>query len=542
MAELDVETVLARLLDTARKLTGARYAAIGVLDPNGPGLERFVTTGVDAETHRAIGDLPRGRGVLGVLIDDPRPLRLAHVGTHPHSYGFPASHPVMESFLGVPILIRGKAWGNLYLTETPKGEFGQDDEDAIVVLAAWAAIAIENARLYESAEGQRTRLEQAVEGLEATTAIARAVGSETDLRRILELIVKRGRALVQARSLIVLLSDGESLGLASAAGQVDPHALGMRMPVAGTVAGEVAANGRAERIADVAARFGPADEGFGVIGAETALVVPLVYRGRPLGVLAAFDRLTDDAQFSDRDEELLLAFAASAATAVATARSVEQERLRHSLHSAEGERRRWARELHDETLQGLGGLQVLLASGLRAGGDALERSTRQAVEQLGTEIANLRSLITELRPAALDELGLAPAIESLVQRVRTVEGLEVDLDLDLDLGGDGGRLEPDRETAAYRLVQEALTNVAKHAGAEHVHVRVADAPGGIEVQVDDDGRGFDPEQPAGGFGLVGLRERAELLGGTVAISSSPAGTTVRAFLPDPSQISSWSSA
>jgi signal transduction histidine kinase len=268
-----------------------------------------------------------------------------------------------------------------------------------------------------------------------------------------------------------------------------------------------------------------------VIGAETALVVPLVYRRRPLGVLAAFDRLTEDPGFSDRDEHLLVAFAASAATAVATARSVEQERLRHSLRSAEQERRRWARELHDETLQGLGGLQVLLSSGLRAGGEALESTTRQAVEQLATEIANLRSLITELRPAALDDLGLAPAIEGLVDGVRTVEGLEVELEL--DLGRDGARLDPDHETAAYRLVQEALTNVAKHAEAERVRVRVAREAGGTEVMVADDGRGFDPGRPADGFGLVGMRERAELLGGALTIRSSPAGTTLHAFLPGP---------
>ena len=539
VAELDAEAVLTRLLETARDLTGARYAAIGVLDAERRGLERFLTSGVDAETHRAIGDLPRGRGVLGVLIDDPRPLRLPDVGAHPRSYGFPAGHPEMGSFLGVPIVIRGEAWGNLYLTEKPDEEFGEADEEIIVVLSDWAAIAIENARLYAAAESQRSRLEQAVEGLEATTAIARAVGSETDLGHVLELIVKRGRALVHARSLILLLSGGDELELAAAAGQVDPQAVGARMPVAGTVAGAVLADGRAERIADVAARLGLMDEGYGVDGAETGLLVPLVYRGRPLGVLAAFDRLAEDPCFGDREEQLLLAFAASAATAVATARSVEEERLRHSLRSAEQERRRWARELHDETLQGLGGLQMLLSGGLRQGGGALEETTRLAVEQLGTEIANLRALITELRPAALDDLGLGPALESLVARLRTVEGLEVALELDV-----GRRLDPDSDTAAYRLVQEALTNVAKHAAAEHVRVRVSQTPAsGTEVTVVDDGRGFDPLDPAAGFGLVGMRERAELLGGTLEVESSAAGTTVRAFLPlAPAQISSWSSA
>src|SRR5438874_8133963 len=140
VSELDTEAVLERILEEARAITGARYVALGVLDEQRSELERFLTSGIDAATHRAIGDLPRGRGVLGVLIEDPRPLRLADVGRHPQSFGFPAGHPVMHSFLGVPILIRGQAWGNLYLTEKDDGgEFTEADEEAAVVLAQWVA-------------------------------------------------------------------------------------------------------------------------------------------------------------------------------------------------------------------------------------------------------------------------------------------------------------------------------------------------------------------------------------------------------------------
>ena len=196
-------------------------------------------------------------------------------------------------------------------------------------------------------------------------------------------------------------------------------------------------SGRPERIADVSVRLGLHDEQLGITGAETALLVPLRYRERALGVLCAFDRLDEEPEFGDRDEELLLSFAASAATAVATAKSVEAERLRHSLRSAEQERSRWARELHDETLQGLAALGVLLSSGLRAGGDALEQAARQATEQLSTEIANLRALITELRPAALDELGLVAALEGLGRRSADVEGLEVELDVRVERGRAG---------------------------------------------------------------------------------------------------------
>src|SRR3954453_3484036 len=176
ISELEPEAVFQRLLDVARELTGARYAAIGVLDDKREGLERFLTVGIDEETHRAIGDLPRGRGVLGVLISEPRPLRLKDVGTHPQSYGFPLSHPPMTTFLGVPLVVNGEAWGNLYLTEKDEGEFTDEDEESAVILADWAAIAIANARLYRTVQERRDELERTLRGLETTTEISLALG------------------------------------------------------------------------------------------------------------------------------------------------------------------------------------------------------------------------------------------------------------------------------------------------------------------------------------------------------------------------------
>ena len=528
LVELDIEVVLERLLETARELTGARYAAIGVLDEERRGLERFLTSGFDAATHAAIGELPRGRGILGLLIDEPRPLVLADVGAHPRSYGFPAGHPPMGTFLGVPLLIRGEAWGNLYLTEKEAGEqFGDADLHAVGVLADWAAIAIDHARVYRDSVAHATDLERAMEGLEATTAIARALGSETDLDRVLELIVKRGRALVRARTVVLLLQEGDRLVAAAGAGQLEEHTLAASLPARDSVAGEVLRSGNPERIADVSVRLGLHDEQLGITGAETALLVPLRYRERALGVLCAFDRLDEESEFGDRDEELLLSFAASAATAVATARSVEAERLRHSLRSAERERSRWARELHDETLQGLAALGVLLAGGLRAGGDGLEQAARQATEQLSTQIANLRALITELRPAALDQLGLEAAIEGLARRSGEVDGLEVELDVRV---ADHG-LDPELKTAVYRLVQEALTNVGKHAHATRIDVAVEQVSDEVHVRVRDDGGGFDTSKTTVGFGLAGMRERAALMGGRLTIESSHTGTVVTAVFP-----------
>ena len=203
VAEHGTEAVLDKILQAAREITGARYAALGVLDESRQELERFIAVGIDATTRRTIGDLPRGRGVLGVLIHDPQPLRLADVGRHPQSYGFPVGHPSMRAFLGVPILVRGQAWGNLYLAEKEgAAEFTADDEEAAVVLALWAGTAIDNARLYEGSELRREQLERAVRSLEAARDVADAISGAADLDRVLELIVKRGRALVGARAVV----------------------------------------------------------------------------------------------------------------------------------------------------------------------------------------------------------------------------------------------------------------------------------------------------------------------------------------------------
>ncbi len=535
MAELDIDAVLERLLRTARELTGARYAALGILDEHRRELERFVTDGIDPETRRAIGPLPRGRGILGMLIDDPRPLRLADLSEHSRSFGFPAGHPPMRSFLGVPVLIRGEPYGNLYLTEKEGGAFDDDDEEALTVLAEWAAIAIDNARLYAAAQRRRDELERAVQSLEATTAIAVAVGGETDLDRVLELIVKRARALVAARGLALLLDDGDELVVVATAGELPNELRGARIPREGSLGGEVMAAQEAERLGDTAARVRFTLGALGV-KAETGLFVPMVYRGRSVGVIEAFDRLGEDPRFRAADERLMTAFAASAATAVATAQSVQEDRLRHSIESAEQERRRWARELHDETLQGLAALRVLLSAALRQEEPETVRSAAATVvDELTVEIEKLRALITELRPAALDELGLEPALEALAKRAEAIEGLSATLHYSVgDRSAREQRLGAELESTIYRLVQEALTNVAKHAGATTVEIEVRAENGTIGVTVADDGAGFDPEHPTSGFGLVGMRERVALASGTLEVESRAGeGTRLRAQFPLP---------
>ena len=530
VSEHEVESVLHQVLDTSQELTAARYAALGILDEDKQELERFLFVGVDQQRRRVIGPLPRGHGVLGELIRDPRPLRVADVASHPRSFGFPPGHPPMTTFLGVPIAIRGEVFGNLYLTEKGGGaEFTESDEQLVVVLAEWAAIAIDNARLLQDVQRRRFELERAVRGLEATAIVARSVGAETDLERVLELIAKRGRALVAARALLVLLEDGSRLRVACVAGDAPAGVAGVRLPADGTLAGSVLATGAGERVPSLSDRVGHGLEPI-TGGATSAVVAPLGYRGRARGALVALDREHQSTVFDADDEHLLTSFAASAAIAIATAQSVEGERLRRSILAAEAERKRWARELHDETLQELSALKLLLQGGQRADRlDDAKAAIGQTVEQLQLSIEGLQNLITDLRPAALDQLGVTPALEALVARTAASSGLAVEARIDL---ADSSRLTGEIESTLYRLVQEALTNAVKHAGAERVWIEIDEADDVVTVSVSDDGGGFDPQRTEGGFGLVGMRERVELVAGQVLVDSAHGkGTVVRAQLP-----------
>jgi signal transduction histidine kinase len=535
LAESELETVLERVLDAARELTGARYAALGVLDADRRRLERFLTAGIDEATRRELGDPPRGHGVLGELIREPKPLRLPDVGAHPRSYGFPIGHPPMTTFLGVPILIRDEAWGNLYLTDKQDGEFTAEDEDAVAMLAEWAAIAIENARRLDEVRSRRDELERTIGAMSATVEISRALAGETDLERILQLIAKRGRALVGARVLVIELTQGDRMRIAAAAGEIDQAIVGDEFEARGSVAERALQSRQAQRLTDDDnwARFQKVGLGSRAGAVQAGLLVPLAFRTESPGVLVALDPL-HGGEFTADDERLLTSFAVSAASAVVTARSLTLEQLRAREAAAEDERRRFTRELHDETLQGLGALRLALSAARRLEDPERWKSTLlEAIGELDTEIASLRGIIADVRPASLDELGVQAALEALADRTRT-RGVDVALavDLDYEAGRSTTRHDPELETAVYRVVQEAVTNAVKHAGAEEVAVSVREADGVVTVRVRDEGHGFDPAEQPRGYGLVGMRERVESLGGALAIESAPgAGTTVTVRLP-----------
>jgi signal transduction histidine kinase len=535
LEESELELVFERVIEAARELTGARYAALGVLDARRERLERFLTVGIHEDTREMLGEPPSGHGVLGELIRNPEPLRLPDVGAHQRSYGFPIGHPPMETFLGVPILVGGQAWGNLYLTEKQGGEFTDDDEQAVVMLARYAAIAIDNARRLEQVSGRRDELERTVGAMRATNEISRALAGETDLDVVLELIAKRGRALVGASALVIQLADGNGLRIAAVAGTVDRDIVGRELPIEGTVAGRVLESGQPQRLSDDLNRARFQEAGLGRLGldAGAGLFVPLAFRTETPGVLAALHP-PGVGDFSAEDERLLTSFATSAASAVVTARSVSSEQLRAREAATEGERRRWARELHDETLQGLGALRLSMAAARKVSEpEAWRTALDDGIAELDTEIANVRGIIADVRPAALDELGAAAAVEALAERIRS-RGIDVALaiDLDYEAGRAASRYVADLETAIYRICQEAMTNGLKHSGAESLRVEIAEAEGHVTIRVADDGQGFDPSERADGFGLIGMRERVDLLGGRLVIDSAPGeGTTLTARLP-----------
>lgn len=533
--DLDVETVLIRVLDASRSLTGARYAALGVLDAKRQRLERFITVGIDEQTRRAIGLLPTGRGVLGELIKHPTPLRTADVGRHPHSYGFPVNHPAMSTFLGVPILIDGAPYGNLYLTEKEDGsEFSDDDEAAVMALSEYAAVAIVHARSYSGVEKERASLAQTVEALRATTDITRAVAGEDRLETILGMIAKRGRALVGASTLLIELVERHELVVAAAAGAVGGDVLGDRVKAEGTVAETALRTRETQWLSDQRTLISFSEHGAGKLGLKPVdgLIVPMIFRGEARGALVALDR-EDGMAFTKADQRLLEAFADSAAMAVGTAQSAAAERHRQSIAATEAERARWARELHDDTLQALAALKIGLGSARRANQSRLEHAVDDAVGELQTTIDNLRAIIADVRPGSLDELGIEPALEDLARRFER-RGLRAEMVVDLDYERKRAptRLAPELETAIYRTVQEALNNALKHSGSDHACVRLNEDNGMVRVSVVDEGSGLDEASGDEGFGLTGMRERVTLVGGMLNISSQPgSGVTVTAEFP-----------
>jgi signal transduction histidine kinase len=519
-SELSTEALLRKLIETAVELTGAAYGALGVVDRLGTGLEEFITVGVDDETRATIGDLPRGRGILGVLIRDRRSLRLSDLSQDPHSAGFPPGHPPMKTFLGVPIMLRGTAFGNLYLTEKEGGEeFSEADEEIVRLLAAQAAVAIENARLYEASR-------QWSRQLESLNEVSEALVNETELSQLFDLATGRLRELLDARAVLTMVPAGEEhLAVETASGENSEALAGLRLDRQRSKAGRTFARQRPERIDSLIDDPEVDQTAPRMVEATAALYVPLVSQGRSVGIIVAFDKKGPDPRFSDADMRIAQAFANRVAVAIELSERVGRKAVQSLLEGQELERKRLARELHDETGQALASILLGLKSLERQVGTEPVARIRDLV---GSALDDVRRLTVELRPPALDDFGLEPALERLTSIVAERSGIDVQLSVRSPVA-----LPADQETAIYRIVQEALTNIVKHAGASSVSIIVMASGPSVRLVVEDDGSGFDTAQVRdGALGLIGIRERVAILGGRFELQSAPgAGTTIVVELP-----------
>lgn len=520
-----LDALLRDVVERAAGLVGARYGALGVIDPAGTSLEQFVTVGIDDEARARIGELPRGEGILGVVIHDAVTLRLHDMSEDTRSVGFPPGHPPMKSFLGVPIVSRGHAFGNLYLTEKDHGDFTEEDERVVELLASQAAVAIENARLYDTSRRWARQLDSLNE-------VASALVGELDLERLLAVIADRLRELLDARVVLIdlRLPDG-TLRVEGASGEGADRLLGMISPE-GSKSRHVMRRMRSERVDSALEDPEIHPEGEAqLLAVQSGLWVPLAVRGEPIGVLTAADKSGRDPRFSDEDLRLAEAFAARAAGAVEVTRRVSRETVRVMLQAQEVERSRLSRDLHDQTGQALAALLLGLNAARRTG--TLEQAHAALAELDGLvreALADVRSIAVQLRPAALDAHGLAAALERLAGTVCDDQNTEIVVTTTLS---DEQRLPAEIETAVYRIVQEAVTNARRHAHATRIDITVVTRPDAVVATVEDNGDGFDPNDAAPGrLGLTGIRERVSLFNGRVRIEAAPGrGTAITAELP-----------
>lgn len=507
--DVDLAEVLHGVVHAARLLSGAGFGALAVIGDDGR-VGEFVTDGLSPPEQRRIGRPPQGRGVLGLLVDDPRPLRLHDLQTHPAAVGTPAHHPAMHTFLGVPILVRGVVFGVLYLTEKADGgDFTDDDEDLIGTLAAAAGGAIDNARLYQAARHRQDWLEASVEVEEKLLAGMPRTAALT-------LVCDRALALAAADLVCVLLPDGEGdLVVGAVAGAAAGSMTGARVPVARSVSGSVLRSGHAEQVAD----FSTDPRVAWLRGAPPlgpARIVPMSARGHALGVLLV-GRRPQSPPLTVQDGALVDAFARQAAIALELAELQEQRRTLAVFQ----DRERIARDLHDLVIQRVFGagltaqsLRQRLPPELRSTGDAV-------VAELDAAIRDLRSAIFALqRPGGT--VGLRGRVTDAVRAAAPSLGFEPRIRLE----GPLDTVVPER--VAVHLVSvltEALANVARHAHASSVTVRVAAHGGVLVADVEDDGVGPPTSSSVPGNGLRNMRSRAVELGGGLTVHERVDGGT-----------------
>ena len=513
-AQLDLDSVLRSVVDAARQLTGARYGALGVIGEHGD-LERFVHAGMDADEVARIGHLPRGRGLLGALIRDPRPIRITDIAADPRSVGFPDGHPPMHDFLGVPVPVRGAIYGNLYLTGHPSGAFTEEDEQLVRSLATTAGFAVENARLYRET---RRRQQWASASAELTARLLTA-----DDETALALAARRMRTLADADGAYVLVLDeaGTEYTVVDVEGADPNHASGSKCPMAGSLVEWVIERDQPARFDEEQLREldRPFTAFFGPL-----LAIPLRAPRHTFGVLIVA-RAAGRHPFSDDELEVAADFAGRASAAVEL-HEARKDADRMLLFEDRG---RIARDLHDRVIQQLfaTGMQLQGVLGVLPPGPSVDR-VDAAITSLDDSITQIRRIIFTLQATGrgaergsgrqrlfdlIEERSTALSIEPAV----TVTG-PIDAVLDGDLAED-----------VLAVVGEGIANAVKHAGVTEVAVGVAVDARGVTVSITNAGLPLAESGRVSGLG--NLRERATRRGGELALSAVDGRTVLRWSVP-----------
>lgn len=510
VGDLSLPVVLRHIVTAARELVQAGYGALGVIGRDG-GLEQFVHVGMDPGVVDEIGGLPEGRGILGLLINFPDPVRLADLGAHPAAVGFPAHHPPMGSFLGVPIRVRGQIFGNLYLTDSANGEFSAEDEQLATALAATAGVAIANARLFHETEQQRLWLTASTE----LTQTLFAGATEPPLDLVLRYAMRGTDADMATLAMPV---DDHRATVQAAAGALSGM-VGQSVDLGHTLVGRVIHSGKAVLLDDYTAEFDRTDEPefAGSIGA--VIGVPLLAADSRVLAALTVARVTGRAAFDESDRDQLAGFASHAGLAL----ELDRARAEHESLRRMEDHERIAADLHDHVIQEL----FATGMGLQAMLGTLPRPEQRArvggyVDALDGTIRRIRTTIFQLQSDRKSTTGLKTRLLSVLEGETPALGFHAGIEFEgqLDL-----LVPPAMADDMVAVVREALSNVARHARASSVHVRVSLVGALVSIEVTDNGRGIG--SPTRISGLSNLRHRAETHGGTLEITDPPTGTRLR---------------
>jgi len=519
--------VLQQVADLSRELVSATYSALGIMGQDGS-LVQFITSGISRPDRDKIGDAPRGHGILGVVLKEGQSLRLHDLNQHPMSEGFPANHPTMRSFLGVPITFKGEVLGNLYLTDKIGAEdFSPEDENIVTLFAAQAAVAIENARLYATETRRSAQLD-------VLNLMGREMTRIFDLDQLLEKVAELMREGFRYQNVQIFWVDRESnaIQIRALAGRIEGKiALGTQQPLDRGIAAWVARTGRTALCNDTSEdpRY------HSVPGFETAaeLAVPVMVKDETVAVINVDG--PEPYIFDDSDVKTLETLADQLAVAMENISLYLQQQDQSQRLAVADERDRIGRDLHDGVIQSMYAVGLTLEDIASQAGPEPENvkpRIEEVVVDLNQAIRDIRRYIMDLRPTELQGRRLEEALGSLVGYLEDRAGVSVTVDLDID----PSHLPERYFVNIWHILQESFSNIEKYAHAKNVSVSLAVCEGDICLTIADDGVGFDLEMAelGRGYGLPNIKDRAERLGGVLNIeSSSGNGTRLDIKIPVP---------